>query len=59
VQVSSTGKPEDWSFSANAKEASFLRTSERGFGNFIGKVNLDAVTLGKRFIEGLARVKGL
>jgi hypothetical protein len=59
VQVSSTGKSEDWSFVADAEETSFLRTSKRGFGNFVGKVNLDAVTFGKRFIEGLARVKGL
>jgi hypothetical protein len=59
VQVRSTGKSEDWSFFADAEETSFLMTSERGLGNFAGKVNLDAVTFGKRFIEGPVRVKGL
>jgi len=59
VQVSSTGKPEDWSFFANAKEASFLGRSDRSFGNFIGKVNPEAVVFEERLVEGLAWVKGL
>jgi hypothetical protein len=58
VQVSSTEKPEDRSFLTDAKEAGFLGRSERGFGNFIGKVNLDAVVFEKRLVERLDRVKG-
>ena len=59
MQVSSARETEDWSFSANAKEAGFLGRSERGFGNFIGKVNPDAVMFEERLVEGLAWVKGL
>jgi hypothetical protein len=59
VQVSSAGEPKDRSFFANAKEAGFLGRSERGFGNFIGKVNPDAVVFEQRLVEGLQRVKGL
>jgi hypothetical protein len=59
VQVSSTDKPEDRSFFANAEEAGFLGRSQRGLGNFIGKVNPDAVVFEERLVEGFARVKGL
>ena len=59
MQVSSTDKSEDRSFFANAKQAGFLGGSERGFGNFVGKVNLDTVMVEERLVEGLDRVKGL